>query len=241
MPDGDFIVEYDAEHRQVFAAPVTNPVNFSIPGMTAGGTGLELKAWFSGSPSCVKTSVFDAPAKPAIALSNVKPSDADCTTTSKVTFDLDYTYQQGTLTYWVDEMSAQTASYSVADMSEQHLYDRTFTDIPADGQIHTLHVQFDGANSCETSVDFKAPLTYAINSVYVSGVPTEILCGATGYTATVTVSLPYNAAIGKDIVLSYEGKESHATVTSNPFEAVIPLTATDATGLTVTAHFSDAP
>jgi hypothetical protein len=169
MPDGDLIVEYDAEHRQVITAPVTSPADFSIP-MVAEGAGLTLKAWFSGSPSpaCqTESAPFDAPVKPAIQATSFAYALLACDdVATTLTFDLDYTYQQGTLTYRVDDLTSVTATYSVADKTARKLEGLTFEGIPADGKPHTLHVSFDGANSCVKDYTLPAaPLSPVIDAV----------------------------------------------------------------------------
>ena len=242
--DGDLIVEYDAAHRAIITPAVgSHSVNFTIPGMIATGTGLTLNAWFSGSNTAACTVIsnpFDAPVVPTMAINNVTCDAAICDLTTAVSFDVDYTYQQGDLKFWVDNNTDSTRTITPKNASALNTGTLRYEGINADGKEHTLHVQFSGTNSCEDSVAFTAPLSQVISSVVVSGVPDIILCDATGYTANVTVTIPYDAT-GKNLVLTYEGKDTTVAVSGNSMNVTLPLTIADSTGLTVKARFSEAP
>ena len=243
MIDGDLIVEYDAAHRDVITPSAgSHSVNFTIPGMTATGTGLKLNAWFSGSNTAACTVIsnpFDAPVVPSMAINNVTQDAADCNLTSAVSFDVDYTFQQGDLRFWVDNNSDSARTITPKNASSLNTGTLRYAGFNADGKQHKLHVKFSGTNSCEDSVAFTAELSQVISSVAVSGVPTTILCDATGYTANVAVTMPYDAT-GKNLVLTYEGKDTTVAVAGNPTVVTLPLTTADAAGLTVSAAFSDA-
>lgn len=166
----------------------------------------EWEAYFSDWTSAKKTATTNIPGFPAIEAKNFQFSEPGCTDlTTTLTFDLDYTYQQGNLTYWVDGLTAQTHTYSVANKTKQTLTGLTFAGIPADGKDnHVLHVKFDGANSCEKTYDLPAvPFSPVISEVAVSGVPAKVACSADQYTITVTVTTPYDAT-GHKIVLTYD-------------------------------------
>ena len=184
---------------------------------------------------------FTAPTTPSMTISAVTPALAACATSASVTFDVTYTYQQGKMRYWIDDQPYATKTISEKNTAPLTVNGLSIPSFDADGKTHTIHVQFDGANSCEDSIAFTAPLSQAISSVAVTGVPDNILCGQTSYTATVTVTLPYYNAIGKNLVLSFEGKDSTITLTSNPYVALVTLTSADTKGLSMTAHLSDAP
>lgn len=184
---------------------------------------------------------FTAPTTPSMTISAVTPALAACATSASVTFDVTYTYQQGKMRYWIDDQPYATKTISEKNTAPLTVNGLSIPSFDADGNTHTIHVQFDGANSCNADYTFTAPLSQAINSVAVSGVPATILCDQTSYTATVTVTLPYDNAIGKNLVLSFEGKDSTITLTSNPYVALVTLTSADTKGLSMTAHLSDAP
>ncbi len=87
---------------------------------------------------------------------------------------------------------------------------------------------------------FMAPLSQVISSVAISGVPETILCDEMVYTANAAVTIPYDAT-GKNLVLTYEGKDTTVAVSGNPTNVTLSLTIADSTGLTVKARFSEAP
>ena len=242
MADGDLVVEYDDAHRQVIVTP-TSPAPFHIDNMTATGNALRLKAWFTGSATnaCTVTSkAFASPIVPQMAVEDTIYASAVCGSDSTtLTFNLRYTYQQGTLHYSVDALPEKSAVISEKNASEQIFPGLNYT-VPADGLPHTLNVRCDGPNSCEETVALPAaPLTPQIKAVAVSGIPATVLCDEAAYNAKVAIYMPYDAT-GKNIVLSYEGKNMALPVSGNPTIAVVPLTATGATGLKISAHYEDA-
>ena len=190
----------------------TLQVTLVIPGIAADGLGGHLlNVNFDGSHGCAivnHTIPEDAPITPAIDTLNVQFNPLVCTDlTATLTFDLDYTYQQGTLTYQVDGLTAQTASFTPQDKSKQTLTGLTFTDIPADGKSnHVLHVSFDGPNSCVKDFTLPAvPFSPVIDDVTITGVPATIACNAKDYTVGVNFSSHYTPIpAGKQIVITYD-------------------------------------
>jgi len=246
MTDGNLVVEYDATHRQVIAVSAgSTSATFSIADMTAAGTGMTLHAYFENSNTAACTVVsnpFDAPVVPSIDTANITFSSPGCSDlTTTLTFDLDYTYQQGALTYWVDGITPKaSATFSVADKSQQTLTGLSFANIPADGKSHTLSVSFDGANSCSKNYDLPAvPFSPVITSVTVSSVPETVPCDADDYTITVTIVTPYDAT-GRNIVLS---GAKDTTVAADGTSTVVTIKLTDIGGTpqTVTAAYEATP
>lgn len=188
-------------------------VTLVIPGVAADGLdGHLLNVNFDGSHGCT---IIDhaipeaAPVIPAIEAKNFQfgNPNTNCDLTTTVTFDLDYTYQQGTLTYWVDALPAQTAAFTPQDRNKQTLTGLTFADIPADGKDdHILHVSFDGPNSCVKDYPLPAvPFSPVIDAVTLTAVPTLVPCDATAYEITVAFT-PHFSPIpaGKKVVLTYD-------------------------------------
>ena len=156
--------------------------------------------WTTAQMSGVTT---DAPVVPTIDTLNISFSDPGCTElTTTLTFDLDYTYQRGTMTYWVDALPKQTATYTIDDPTKQTLTGLTVANIPADGKNnHVLHVSFDGTNSCVKDYALSTvPFSPVISSVTVS-VPTTVQCKDNDYPVSVSLVTPYDAT-GRNIVLS---------------------------------------
>ena len=195
--------------------------------------------WTTAKISGVKT---DAPAVPTIDTVKTAFSEPGCTDLyTTLTWDLNYTYQQGTFTYWVDGKSAQTTTYSEADKTQQTLSNLTFAGIPADGKNdHVLHVSFAGANSCIKTYTLPAvPFSPVITSVTVSGVPATVSCPAKDYTVTVDIVTPYDAT-GRNIVLS---GAKDTTVVATGTKTTVSFKKQDIGGLaqSVTAAYEATP
>lgn len=202
----------------------------------------EWEAYFSEWTTAKKTATTVIPGFPAIEAKNFQFSEPGCTDLyTTLTFDLNYTYQQGTLTYRVDDLTAQTATYTVTDKSKK-TKQLTFAGIPADGKSnHVLHVSFDGANSCTKDYNLPAvPFSPVINSVTVSGVPATVLCSAEDYSVTVEIVTPYDAT-GRTITLSYDDngvKDTTVAATGTKTTAVLPLHTIGGAAQTITAAYT---
>ena len=220
-----------------------------IPGVAADGSAAHLlNVRFSGSHGCsiIGHALPEAPVTPGIDTARIAFTEPVCTDlTTTLTFDLEYIYQQGTLTYWVDGLAKQTAAYTAADKTKRRLEGLSVADIPADGKnTHVLHVAFDGENSCTKAYTLPAvPFSPVISSVAVSGVPATVLCDATDYAATVTVTTPYDAS-GRTIVLTYDDNGAQSrTVAATGTQTTVSLTlhTIDGAPQTVTAAYEATP
>lgn len=217
-----------------------NTASATITLHDAAGTKV-INAAYADAPACTFPSdAFDLPGAPSMDIRNFSYSTPGCDDeTTTLTFDLDYTYQQGNLTYRVDGMPAKSQSITEKDKSEQHLTGLTFEGIQADGKVHTLYVAFDGPNSCDSTHTLDvAPFSPKITSVEVAVDPTALVCGSKNYNLTVTIKTPYDAT-GKNIVLS---GAADATVAATGTQTVVPLTLENigATGLVIGARYEDA-
>ncbi len=229
LADGDLIVEYDSNHRQVITSPAS-PASFTINDMDATGDNLTVKAWFSGSASdaCkAESKQFASPVTPQISIeTDYVYSPVTCSDeTTTLTFKLNYTYQQGILHYSVDGLAEKTLSITEKDKSSIQT-ELSFAGIPADGKNnHVLHVRFDGPNSCAEDYTLSAaPFSPVIDNVTVTGVPTTVPCGTTAYNATVTIT-PHYDATGKKIILTYDSLGNRKTTPAIPLTS-FPYTIT---------------
>lgn len=206
----------------------------------------EWEAYFANWTTAKQTATTVIPGFPAIEAKNFVLSDPACADlTTTLTFDLDYTYQQGTLTFWVDGLAAQTATYSVANKSQQTLTGLTFGGIPADGKNnHVLHVSFDGAHSCVETYNLPAvPFSPVITSVTVTSVPTTVLCPDTEYPVTVKIVTPYDAT-GRNIRLTYDDNginDTTVVATGTTTTATLPLHTIGGAAQTITAAYAATP
>ena len=208
-PKGQLIIkdvttntEYPYAVSAPFDTPTTLDTNIVITGLIPATHTWDayFEDWTTAQMSGVTT---DAPVVPTIDTLNISFSDPGCTElTTTLTFDLDYTYQRGTMTYWVDALPKQTATYTIDDPTKQTLTGLTVANIPADGKNnHVLHVSFDGTNSCVKDYALSTvPFSPVISSVTVS-VPATVQCKDNDYPVSVSLVTPYDAT-GRNIVLS---------------------------------------
>ena len=208
-PKGQLIIkdvttntEYPYAVSAPFDTPTTLDTNIVITGLIPATHTWDayFEDWTTAQMSGVTT---DAPVVPTIDTLNISFSDPGCTElTTTLTFDLDYTYQRGTMTYWVDALPKQTATYTIDDPTKQTLTGLTVANIPADGKNnHVLHVSFDGTNSCVKDYALPTvPFSPVISSVTVS-VPATVQCKDNDYPVSVSLVTPYDAT-GRNIVLS---------------------------------------
>ena len=208
-PKGQLIIkdvttntEYPYAVSAPFDTPTTLDTNIVITGLIPATHTWDayFEDWTTAQMSGVTT---DAPVVPTIDTLNISFSDPGCTElTTTLTFDLGYTYQRGTMTYWVDALPKQTATYTIDDPTKQTLTGLTVANIPADGKNnHVLHVSFDGTNSCVKDYALSTvPFSPVISSVTVS-VPATVQCKDNDYPVSVSLVSPYDAT-GRNIVLS---------------------------------------
>lgn len=208
-PKGQLIIkdvttntEYPYAVSAPFDTPTTLDMNIFITGLIPATHTWDayFEDWTTAQISGVTT---DAPVVPTIDTLHISFSDPGCTElTTTLTFDLDYTYQRGTMTYWVDALPKQTATYNLDDPTKQTLTGLTVANIPADGKNnHVLHVSFDGTNSCVKDYALPTvPFSPVISSVTVS-VPATVQCKDNDYPVSVSLVTPYDAT-GRNIVLS---------------------------------------
>lgn len=243
--DGNLVVQLDAAHSQTIpVAAGSKSANFSLSGIDSIGTNIQLKAWFTNSAGAaceVLSNPFDAPSIPRRDIFNIAFSEPTCTDKkTSLTFDLNYTYQQGRLHYTIVELTGDSTVVTTASQTEQTLSGLRFDSIPADGKVRHLHVWWDGANSCDTTYTLPAvPYSPVIAKVDTNNVPKTVLCDAQDYPINVIVRTPYDAT-GKNIVLSYEGNTT--TVAATGTETTVPLTLTTIGGanLTIDAAYEGA-
>ena len=227
-----------------FDIPAALDKDITITGLTPATH--EWEAYFKDWTTAKKTATTVSPGQPHIDTAKIAFSELGCNDRiTALIFDLDYTYQQGTFSYSVDTLPAQTATYNIADKSKQTLSGLTVTNIPADGKNnHILHISFDGPNSCAKDYVLPAvPFSPAINSVSVSGVPAAMECNDSLYTANVVITTPYDAT-GRDIVLSFDDngpKSQTVTATGTNTSVIVTLHNIGSGETTISAAYETSP
>ena len=206
------------------------------------------EAYFDEWPTAKISDVTTtAPVVPTTDTLNIAFSEPGCTDkTTTLTFNLAYTYQQGTFTYWVDDLAKQNASYNELQTTSDTLKALSVAGIKADGKNdHKLHISFDGANSCIKEYTLPVvPFSPVINAVNISAVPTTVPCGTTAYDVKVALEFPYDAS-GKQIILTYDSLGTQKT--TNPiavaaFSYILTLyNITPGSANTVYAAYSTSP
>lgn len=148
---------------------------FTMTGLTTAVSGHSLIAYFEDQPKCTAASKpFDAPDicgfdAPKAKMSYSTPACGEITTT--LTFDLNYTYQNGDkLQVWVDGGSKKEVSFEANANNEKTITGIEITGVSADGAPHTLHVEFvNGRCAAKTFTTPAAPFNpkpiVAINSI----------------------------------------------------------------------------
>ena len=217
----------------VSATSTTNDAMFSkdttiiIPSLTPEFH--QWQAYFSAWPSAMLEAETQAPAVPRVLTpASYLFSEPGCSDIStKLTFNLDYCYQQGTFTYWVDDLPAQTADFTPLSRDTLTLNQLEFDNIPADGKDnHILHISFDGANSCVKTFNLPAvPFSYVIDALEItSDIPDIVLCNTESYDVVLKATTHYDAT-GQTMVFSYSdnGDQSATALVSGKI-ATITLT-----------------
>ena len=252
-PQGRIIIKDDQSNTYSCVAPsvafdtkAALDTNIVITGLTPAIHTWEayFEEWPTAKISGVTTSAPVVPTIDTLSIAFSEPGCTDLTTT--LTFNLAYTYQQGTLTYWVDDLTKQTATYNIAKNTPDTLKALSFAGVPADGKNnHVLHISFDGAHSCVKDYTLPAvPFSPVIDAVTITGVPTTVPCGTTAYNAIITIT-PHYDATGKAIVLTYDSLGTSKTttpiaLTEFPYSLTLYNFAAGS-NTTITASFSTTP
>ena len=234
-PHADIVITDNGVEFCRFAAPAATVA--PTAGMTfVKDTMLEIaakthlfEAYMSDMPTCkVAASVVSDPVKPMLKATATQGM-AQCSGNYMLDVNLQYTNQNGTLNYQVDNNPIQTATYT-QDNATQLTLDLPAVTIAADGSAHGLHIWFDGTKGCDTTIllpAISAPMV-SIDKVDVSEAacddPTysiELTITSTNTSGAMTLTIDGQAATytlsgGKYIVsgLKTTGKKAVAVVAS---------------------------
>lgn len=205
----------------------------------------EWEAYFVNWTTAKQTATTVIPGFPAIEAKNFSFADPACSDlNTTLTFDLDYTYQQGKLHYTISGLTGDSTRTITTDKSLQTLSGLTFAGIPADGTARTLRVWFDGANSCDKTYNLPVtPFSPVITSVTVTAVPATVLCPDTEYPITVEVVTPYDAS-GRNLSLTYDdngAKDMTIVATGTKTTATLPLHTIAGASQAITAAYTASP
>ncbi|MBR6066104.1 MAG: hypothetical protein IKP57_06760, partial [Paludibacteraceae bacterium] len=174
------------------------------------------EVWFeeaeNATDKCKKKVSYTEPVTPTIYVPDAEFNTPSCTdVTTTLTFDLEYTYQQGKLYYNVDGLPD-----SIKDITPNSslitLTGLKYEGVPADGKNdHVLNIVFDGENSCRESFGLqRAPFAPVIKGVVV-GEP-KYKCGDDKYEIELTIS--YANGLNRTIYIN-EGSTELAPITTD--------------------------
>ena len=166
----------------------------------AGGSH-QVRLYFVGKGCDPFVKEYTPTVKPQMDIRDAQYVEPKCdSVTTTLTFNLAYTKQNGTLNYWVDNLSKHSISYNVNQDASDTLKNLRVHGVPADGKAHKLYVQFNHALGCYDSVTVSAPQQPVLNITSTKQTKTNLNCGES-YSAKVYVD--YSNGLGKRIYVSY--------------------------------------
>jgi len=148
--------------QQIFNAPFTSPVNYSINGITADGTaGCLVNAVFSAEPACtLTTNAYTEP----ICFCNMNSFNVSigaCDGGSgnyKVTGDLDFVNAPSTGTLNIEVDNGVTIYDTIINPTFTSSQTWSISNIPSDGAAITVTAYFSASAGCSLSVNSTAPV-----------------------------------------------------------------------------------
>lgn len=197
-------------YSAAMTAITATSAHYKFTGLETVGDELAVEAYFTNKPNCfVSSDKFASPLKPNVEVINHVMATPECNApTTSLKFDIRYTKQPaGTLTVWLDDAPSdkhKEVTYTPNNGSETPttIENISIADVPADGNEHTLHVQF--SNGCSISPTVVTPLSPVIKSVKAHSNDVIIHCNET-YSIKVEVECEngggkklYVEAIGND-------------------------------------------
>ncbi|MGV6861080.1 MAG: PKD domain-containing protein [Putridiphycobacter sp.] len=147
-------------NNQVFNAPFTSPINYTINNQSADGLNCDISAVFSADPTCIIDITYTAPICPCnidLFTTNINICDAT-TNTYSVFGDLEFSSppSTGTLTVTIDNgTSTYDTIINAADFISPLTY--SISGIPADGSNTIITAEFSADNTCSNSINYTAP------------------------------------------------------------------------------------
>ena len=199
---------------------------FTMTGLTTDVTGHSLIAYFEDQPKCTAASnPFDAPDICGFdaPIANMSFSTVDCgVTTTTLTFNLNYTYQNGDkLQVWVDGGSKkEDVTFEANENNEKTIANIEIPGVLADGNTHILHVQFVNGRCPEKTfttpnAPFNPKPTVSLSSV------TTPQCYPAGdvtvsYTQSNAADIKYTVKLGSAVVKEESTESASGSFTFTP-------------------------
>ena len=163
---GQLIIEDCNGNQDVYNAPFTSPVNYTINGQTADGAPCDVTAYFTDQPACTQTINYNAP----VCVCNIDNFNVviglcdQQTDTYCMTGDVQFTDPPagGTLIVEVDN---GTTIYDTV-INPPFISGQTFSicGIPSDGAASSITVYFSNDPACSSTINYVAPTSCACSA-----------------------------------------------------------------------------
>ncbi|MBK7129870.1 MAG: gliding motility-associated C-terminal domain-containing protein [Crocinitomicaceae bacterium] len=161
---GQLIVEDCNGVQQVFNAPFTSPINYTLTGQNANGAACDITAYFTADPSCTQTINYTAP----ICVCNIDNFTANLgacepDNTFDVTGTVTYTSPPagGNLVVQVDNGGTLYTTVIPPPFTSPDNY--TINGIPSNGNPITITTFFSSNPACTSTINSTAPPSCACN------------------------------------------------------------------------------
>ncbi len=188
------------KHETFVAKEGENTVEFKDVKIDAADDYFDI--WFEGANNCKdKHHVeYKEPVTPEISVDpGPSTGDTECNkTTYTVKADILYTNQRGKLFAWIDEDEEHKKEFDYHENKlEKDKVTIAITGLTGDGLGHTLHVKFDGANSCYLDLPYDAPFTPAITKIHKG----DLVYNCISDKYEVVLTIDYANGLGREIYI----------------------------------------
>ena len=199
-PHGDLVVtDGDLLTKTISETDLTaSPAVFEFSGFTFDGKAKEFNAYFTSADTCEHTFIVNEPNKTAIEDIGLH-LQANCDQTT-FTINGTITFERGSGNLSITDIESGK-SLDINEGSWNSPQNFSISNIPADGKLHHLLVQFDGLNGSQATKEYKALHSPVIHYVTQAFKP-EVVSGETQY--HITLSVTYSNALGKYIKVKEE-------------------------------------
>lgn len=155
---GQLIVEDCNGVQQVFNAPFTSPVNYSLTGQNANGAACDITATFTADASCTSTIAYTAP----VCLCNIDNFNVNIgacqpDNSYQVSGTIQYTSPPAGGTLIVEVDNGTTIYDTIINPPFTSPDNFSISNIPSDGATLTITVYFSAAPGCSSTINSTAP------------------------------------------------------------------------------------
>ena len=163
---GQLIVEDCNGNQDVFNAPFTSPINYSITGQTADGGPCDITAYFTADLACTQTVAYTAPiCNCNIDLFNASIGLCDQNTdTYCMSGDVSFTSPPAGGTLIVEVDNGTTIYDTIINPAFVSGQTWSICGIPSDGSASTVTVYFSNDPGCTSTIAYTAPTSCACDA-----------------------------------------------------------------------------